>query len=102
MTRIVILLAATMAVLLASPADAACKFKFQCSSWNRDNPRSVPIYKDRDFTRARVGSVYDPGGRRPLQVLRRRDFTSEIILEIHKDGKVTRPGSLREIGRVGQ
>ena len=100
-----IILAVAMVLLLgATPADAACKFKFQCSSWNRDNPRSVPIYQTRDFTRARVGSVYDPGHGKPLQVLTRRDFTSEIVLEIDKNtGTITRPRdfSSETLGRIG-
>ena len=103
MIRLIILALAVVLLFIATPAGAECRWKFECSSWNRDNPRSVPIYRQRDFTRDRVGSIYDPGNGK-LRVLRRRDFTSEIILEFDKTtGAITRPRdfSSEPVGRIG-
>ena len=103
MIRLAILTALAVLVAMTTPAGATCQFKFQCSAWTRDKPKSVPIYKQRDWTRERVGSIYDPGNGK-LQVLRRRDFTSEIILEIDKStGTITRPRNFTSIpvGQIG-
>ena len=98
MIRIAIL-AATMAVLLASPAVAECQFKFQCTSWQRSKP--TPVYKTRDFFPERVAEIYDPGIGRRLQV-RDPDY-GRVLFRIDKTtGDIVGPTDLRVRGRIGQ
>lgn len=87
-----LILAVGAFVALASPAEAECRFKFQCSR-TVESPKVYPIA---NAHRQRLGDIYDPGHGRRLQI---RDNHRRIIGFIERDGDITNTHR-QKIGKV--
>lgn len=91
-----VLILATLAVALsASPVAAAC-----IMSYCRDKAATMPAPGEQraitNPSRQKVGSIYNPGGNRRIQI---RDSHRRILGYIERDGTITNP-SRQKVGKI--
>ena len=91
-----LLILAALAVMLTSPADARCIMSYCQDRATASTPARATSWAITNPSRQKVGTVYNPGHGRRVQI---RDTSRRIIGYIERDGDIT-DKRRRKVGEI--